>query len=50
MSFPNCMHAKVAQKRPWQNAKAENQRLVEKASALVSLYGDEATTPCLQYA
>ena len=29
---------------------AENQRLVEKASALVSLYGDEATTPCLQYA
>lgn len=29
---------------------AEHQALVDNASALVSLYGDEATTPCLQYA
>ncbi|CAE7411602.1 PGC [Symbiodinium natans] len=28
----------------------EHKDLVENASAIVSLYGDEATTPCLQYA
>jgi len=28
----------------------EHKELVENASAIVSLYGDEATTPCLQYA
>ena len=27
----------------------EHKELVENASAIVSLYGDEATTPCLQY-
>lgn len=29
--------------------KAEHRELVEACSALVSLYGDEATTPCLHY-
>ncbi|CAE7516861.1 unnamed protein product [Symbiodinium sp. CCMP2592] len=28
----------------------DHKELVENASAIVSLYGDEATTPCLQYA
>jgi hypothetical protein len=40
----------MSEREPLLLGEAEHQALVDNASALVSLYGDEATTPCLQYA